>query len=74
MGHAGFSPSFLDHEAKSNKKSPRRGGGGEGKIPSVFRSFAWLLFLLGVQPSPEARWKGGVGGSLFKQNWGGNSK
>lgn len=56
MGHAGFSPSFLDQEAKSNKKSPRRGGG--GKIPSVFRSFAWLLFLLGVQPSPEARWKG----------------
>lgn len=40
-------------------------------IPSVFRSLAWLLFLLGVQPSPEARWKGR--GSLFKQNWGGNS-
>lgn len=69
-GALDFPPPFLTKRQNKIKKEITKARGG-GKIPSVFRSLAWLLFLLGVQPSPEARWKGR--GSLFKQNWGGNS-
>lgn len=58
-GALGFPPPLLTK--RQNKNQTRNHQGGEargGKIPSVSRSLARLLFLLGVQPSPEARWKG----------------
>lgn len=58
-GALDFPPPFLTK--RQNKNQTRNHQGGEargGKIPSVSRSLALLLFLLGVQPSPEARWKG----------------
>lgn len=66
-------PLLTKRQNKTQTRNHQGGQAREGKIPSVSRSLARLLFLLGVQPSPEARWKG-RGGSLFKQKWGGNSK